>query len=56
MSELGLLFIRTRAKMNSFRIRSTYDFFENIDLIEKHSLLVVVHVALTQDFDRALGP
>ena len=42
--------------MNSLRIRSTYDFFEDIDLIEKHSLLIVVHVALTQDFDRALGP
>ena len=33
----------------------TYDFFEDVDLIEKHSLLVVVHVALTQDFDGALG-
>ena len=39
----------------SLRIRLTYNFFEDVDLIEEHSLLVVVHVALTQDFDGALG-
>ena len=33
----------------------TYDFLEDVDLIEKHALLVVVHVALSEDFNSALS-
>ena len=34
---------------------STYNFLENVDLVEEHALLVVVHVTLAQHLDRALG-
>ena len=50
---IALLILEELVHLDDVRV---IDFFENIDLIEKHSLLVVVHVALTQDFDRALGP
>lgn len=30
------------------------NFFENVDLVEKHALLVVVHVTLAEDLDSAL--
>ena len=33
----------------------TYDFFENVDLIEKHALLILVHMGLTENLDGALG-
>ena len=33
----------------------TYDFFQDVDLVEKHALLVIVHVALAQHFHRTLG-
>ena len=33
----------------------TYNFLEDVDLIEKHTLLVVVHVALTKHLDGALS-
>ena len=34
---------------------STYDFLEDVDFIEKHALLVVVHVALTEHLDGTLS-
>ena len=33
----------------------TYNFFQNVDLVEKHALLVVVHMALAKNLDGALG-
>ena len=33
----------------------TYDFLKNIDLVEKHALLILVHVRLAEDLDGALG-
>ena len=34
---------------------STYNFLEDVDFIEKHALLVVVHVALTEHLDGTLS-
>ena len=36
-------------------IPKTYDLLENVNLIEKHALLLVVHVALPEDLDSSLG-
>jgi hypothetical protein len=33
----------------------TYYFFQNIDLVKQHPLLVLVHGALPQDFNGSLG-
>ena len=38
----------------STQVRSTYDAFEHVDLVEEHALLIVVHVALAKHFDGAL--
>ena len=35
--------------------RRTYDFLEDVDLVEKHALLVVVHVALAEYLDGTLS-
>lgn len=35
--------------------RMTYNVLENVDLIEEHSLLIVVHVALAEHLDSTLG-
>ena len=32
----------------------TYDFFQNVDLVEKHALLILVHVTLTEHLDGSL--
>ena len=37
------------------RKTGTYNFLEDVDLVEKHALLVVVHVALAEHLDGALG-
>ena len=37
------------------RIIWTYDFLQDIDLIEKHALLIIVHVTLAKDLDGTLG-
>jgi hypothetical protein len=36
-------------------LERTYDFLENIDLVEKHALLILVHVALSQHLDSTLS-
>ena len=36
-------------------IDRTYNFLENVDLVEEHALLVVVHVGLTEDLDSTLS-
>ena len=33
----------------------TYNFLEDIDLVEKHTFLVVVHMALTENLNSTLG-
>ena len=33
----------------------TYNLFENIDFVEQHALLVVVHVTLAEHLDSTLG-
>ena len=33
----------------------TYDFFEDVDFVEEHTLLVLVHIALSEDLDGSLG-
>ena len=33
----------------------TYNFLEDVDLVEEHALLVLVHVALSEDLDGSLG-
>ena len=33
----------------------TYDFFEDVDFVEEHTLFVLVHVALSEDLDGSLG-
>ena len=37
------------------RKKGPYNFLEDVDLVEKHALLVVVHVALAEHLDGALG-
>jgi len=32
----------------------TYDFFEDIDLVKEHALLVVIHMTLPQHLDSSL--
>ena len=47
--------------MDKFKIlktiyrRHAYNFLEDVDLVEKHSLLILVHVALSEDLDGSLG-
>ena len=33
----------------------TYNFLEDVDLVEEHSLLVLVHVALSEHLHSSLG-
>ena len=33
----------------------TYDFLEDINLVKEHALLIVVHMALSENLDGALG-
>ena len=33
----------------------THNFFEDVDLVEEHTLLIVVHMALTEHLDSTLG-
>ena len=35
--------------------KETYDFFQNVDFVEEHSLLFFVHVALSQHLDSTLS-
>jgi hypothetical protein len=41
-----------RAQAN---LGSTYQFSQDVDFVEEHFLLVVVHVALPQNFDGSLS-
>lgn len=43
---------RYKAQLKTVR---TYNFLENIDLIEEHTLLVVVHVTLAENLDGTLS-
>ena len=43
--------IESAFKSNDF----TYNFFKDVDLVEEHTLLVIVHVTLTEYFDGTLG-
>ena len=36
-------------------MRSTYDLLKDVDLVEEHALLILVHVALSEDLDGSLG-
>ena len=41
--------------LSRIRCEVTYDFLENIDLVEEHAFFIFVHVTLSEDFDGALS-
>ena len=43
------------SQKTAHRRKETYDFFQNVDFVEEHSLLFLVHVALSEHLDGTLG-